>query len=81
VGALLVSVLIVTLVGSLKNLPSVARPIAAAHIATVGVLVSSTYGMWQLWLHGAIAVSALVLIVTARSLLATQPKDIRLHRR
>lgn len=65
VGALLLAIAGVALVRATRLLPALAQPLALAQITTTAAVMSSSYGIWQMWFLSSIAFGATLLCAAA----------------
>ena len=62
VGALWLGIAGYAVLGALRQMPPPVRAAGLAQFGAVAAILSSGYGLWQAWLHAAIAYSAFLLL-------------------
>ena len=73
VGALLLAVAGIMIVNAARHLPKVAEPFAYAQFAATAAVMSSSYGIWQMWFQASIAMGAVALLC-ASALMPDRPR-------
>lgn len=66
VGAALLALAGVLLIGAMRRLPERAQPFALAQFAVTAAVMSSSYGIWQMWFLASIALGAAAMIAASR---------------
>lgn len=68
IGAALLGVLGLAVLGAIRRLADRAQPFALATFATAATMMSSSYGMWQTWYLALFALVAVALAASVRAL-------------
>lgn len=67
VGALLLALAGVMAIRAIPRLPNPAQPFAYAQFAATAAVMSSSYGIWQIWFLASMAIAAAALLVAAQA--------------
>lgn len=73
VGAVLLTLVGVSILSAIAKLPSCAQPMAYVTFAVVATVLAPSYGMWQYWFMTAIALAAFAATQVATRYSATTP--------
>lgn len=65
VGAMLLALAGAGLIAGIDRLPGAARPFANAQFAGTTVLMSASYGIWQMWFLASMALATVILVGTS----------------
>ena len=79
VGAALLTLAGLSVLGALGSLPPVLQPYAYATFASAAGMAASSYGMWQVWFMAAFALCAVLFAVGAAVLLSMSRPDADLQ--
>jgi O-antigen ligase len=66
VGALLFLAIGLTILNAIARQGVAVQRLAVTQFAMVATMIATSYGLWQLWLHCAIAVSIILMVVAMR---------------
>ncbi|MBI1650874.1 O-antigen ligase family protein [Hyphomicrobium sulfonivorans] len=80
VGAVLLAAIGLAILGAIANLDLRAQRYALAAFSSSAAVVASSYGMWQVWLIGTLAIAALAMCIGVRALETSSPAHAEVNR-